>query len=139
MLTVSASAFAGEYEDRSGPAAVKMTEEFFRDKRWHLKIENTIVPDEPDQIKKSLQNAIAQNFDVIFTLGGTGVGPRDITPEVIMDIAEKTIPGIMENIRIKYGSDKPSALLSRSVAAVSGNCQIYALPGSVRAGKEYLT
>ncbi len=77
-------------------------------------------------------------MDVIFTCGSTGVGPRDIAPETVESVSEKTIPGIMENIRIKYGKDRPSVLLSRSVAAIAATTQIYTLPGSVRAVEEYL-
>ena len=76
--------------------------------------------------------------DVIFTLGSTGVGPRDIAPETVSSLCEKIIPGIMENIRIKYGANKPSVFLRRSVAAVSGTTQVYTLPGSVKAVQEYL-
>ena len=64
---------------------------------------------------------------------------RDITPETVLGVADKTIPGIMEYIRVKYGSNIPAALLSRSVAAVAGKTLIYALPGSAKAVKEYLT
>ena len=66
------------------------------------------------------------------------MGPRDCTPETVESVSDKMIPGIMENIRIKYGKDKPSVLLSRSVAAIAGTTQIYTLPGSVRAVEEYL-
>jgi len=74
----------------------------------------------------------------VITTGGTGVGPRDITPETVAGVFEKIIPGIMENIRMKFGQAKPNALLSRSVAAVGGQTQCYALPGSVRAVDEYM-
>jgi len=75
---------------------------------------------------------------VIVTTGGTGIGPRDITPEVVTALCQKQIPGIMEHIRAKFGAANPNALLSRSVAGVAGRSQIYALPGSVRAVEEYL-
>ena len=98
-----------------------------------------ILADNAEQLTEKLNEAIADRVDAILTLGGTGVGPRDITPEVVMAVCDKVIPGIMENIRIKFGKDKPSALLSRSIAAIAGQTQIYALPGSVRAVEEYLT
>ena len=75
---------------------------------------------------------------MVFTTGGTGVGPRDVTPEVVTSFCEKTIPGIMEAIRVKYWALKPNALLSRSVAGVAGQMLIFALPGSVRAVTEYM-
>jgi molybdenum cofactor synthesis domain-containing protein len=85
-----------------------------------------------------LENAVARQVDIIFTLGGTGVGARDITPEVVTSMCDKIIPGIMEHIRMKYGATIPAALLSRSVAGIKNNTQIYTLPGSVKAVKEYL-
>ena len=59
-------------------------------------------------------------IDVVFTTGGTGIGPRDFTPDVVIDLLDKEIPGIMESIRLKYGAEKPNALLSRGVAGVMG-------------------
>lgn len=138
IVTLSDRAFAGVYSDRSGPRAKQILEEHFAEKRWHLRIDNTILADDAERLNEKLKEAIARRVDVILTLGGTGIGPRDITPEVVRALCDKVIPGIMENIRIKYGSQKPSALLSRSVAAVAGQTQIYALPGSVRAVEEYL-
>ena len=138
IITLSDRAFAGAYTDRSGPKAKEILEEFFGDKRWHVSIDDQLMPDDPGQLKASLAGAIDSGVDVIFTLGGTGIGPRDIAPETVTEVCEKLIPGIMENIRIKYGSKKPSVLLSRSVAGVNGKTQLYALPGSVRAVTEYL-
>ena len=75
--------------------------------------------------------------DFIFTTGGTGIGPRDFTPDVVGKLIEKEIPGIMESIRVKFGNDKPNALLSRAIAGTIGKCLIYTLPGSVNAVNEY--
>jgi molybdopterin biosynthesis enzyme MoaB len=75
---------------------------------------------------------------VIITTGGTGIGPRDITPEVVVVRCSKLLPGIMENIRAKYGQENPNALLSRGVAGMMGHSFIYTLPGSKRAVEEYL-
>lgn len=138
IITLSDRAYKGQYEDRSGPEARRIVEEFFGDKRWHVQIERLLLPDEPDQLREQLVASIDAGADIVFTLGGTGVGPRDITPEAVLAVCDKTIPGIMENIRIKFGQAKPAALLSRSVAGMAGTTQIYALPGSVRAVKEYM-
>jgi molybdenum cofactor synthesis domain-containing protein len=139
VITLSDRASAGVYSDRSGPRAKQILEEYFADKRWHLQINNMILADDAEQLTEKLNEAIAGQVDVILTLGGTGIGPRDITPETITVVCDKIIPGIMENIRINYGEQKPSALLSRSIAAIAGKTQIYALPGSLRAVEEYLT
>lgn len=139
VLTLSDRAFAGVYTDRSGARAKEILEEYFAPKRWHCRIDNALLADDADELSGELGKAIESHVDVIFTLGGTGVGPRDITPETVAGVCDKTIPGIMESIRVKYGKDKPSALLSRSVAGVAGRTLIYALPGSVRAVEEYLS
>ena len=74
---------------------------------------------------------------MIFTTGGTGIGPRDITPDVVAPMLDRELPGVMEFIRMKHGERLPSALLSRSVAGTIGNMLIYTLPGSVKAVREY--
>jgi len=76
--------------------------------------------------------------NVVFTTGGTGVGPRDITPETAARVCDKLIPGIMESIRVRFGAEKPNALLSRGIAGIAGETQIYTLPGRVRAVEEYM-
>ncbi|MBN2294791.1 MAG: hypothetical protein JXM70_20345, partial [Pirellulales bacterium] len=125
-------------EDRSGPKITELLQAWLVEKRWHAQIENRILPDDADKLRQNLITAVAEDVDVVVTTGGTGVGPRDITPEVVSEVCERLVPGIMENIRIKFGSTKPNALLSRSVAAVAGKTQLYALPGSVKAVTEYM-
>jgi molybdenum cofactor synthesis domain-containing protein len=139
VVTLSDRASAGVYSDRSGPRAKQILEEYFTDKKWHLQINNIVLADDAGRVHEELTKAISDEVDVVFTIGGTGIGPRDITPDVVTAICDKVIPGIMENIRIKYGEQKASALLSRSIAAIAGKTQIYALPGSLRAVEEYLT
>ncbi len=137
IITLSDRAHAGEYEDRSGPKIREVLEASLADKRWHPEIDQTILPDEPDKLRAELTEALDAGTDVIFTTGGTGVGPRDITPDVVTGLCDKLIPGIMDHIRLKF-ADKPNALLSRSVAGVAGRTLIYTLPGSVRAVQEYM-
>ncbi|MEJ2648780.1 MAG: molybdopterin-binding protein [Sedimentisphaerales bacterium] len=139
IITLSDRASAGEYEDRSGPRAKQILQEYFADKKWHCQFNNVLLIDDAGKLREELSKAIKKDVDVIFTLGSTGIGPRDIAPETIISVCDKVIPGIMENIRIKYGNNKPSALLSRSIAAIAGDTQIYALPGSAKAVEEYLT
>jgi len=137
-ITLSDRASAGEYTDRSGPRAREMLAEHLGPSRWHEHIDGLLIPDDAQRLRTELTRAVADGVDVVFTLGGTGVGPRDITPEVVTDVCEKIVPGIMESIRLKFSAAKPSALLSRSVAGVAGTTQIYALPGSVGAVQEYI-
>jgi len=138
ILTLSDRAAAGQYEDRSGPRIRELLEIWFHGKRWPPTIDATVLPDDSARLRQELESARAAGVDVVFTTGGTGVGPRDITPETVAAVCDKLIPGIMENIRIKFGAAKPNALLSRSVAGVTGKTQVYALPGSVRAVEDYL-
>lgn len=137
IITLSDRASAGEYADKSGPQIKNLSEKFFAEIRRQTAIINHLIPDHPELLTNLIKNAISEGADVIFTTGGTGIGPRDITPETVRPMLNKEIPGIMELIRVKYGMEKPAALLSRSIAGVSGKTLIYCLPGSVKAVTEY--
>jgi molybdenum cofactor synthesis domain-containing protein len=139
VVTLSDRASSGVYTDRSGPRVTGVLTDYFKDKNWQLEIMNIILPDDAKKLEQTLAQALDDKVDIIFTCGSTGIGSRDIAPETVESVCDRTIPGIMENIRIKYGKDKPSVLLSRSVAAIAGTTQIYTLPGSVRAVEEYLS
>lgn len=136
VITLSDRASAGEYADRSGPAIVNRLTAFFETLHWKANIERIVLPDDEESLKNIFANT--QGIDMIFTTGGTGIGPRDITVDVVEPLLDKKIPGIMEMIRVRYGSDKPAALLSRGVAGVIGTTLVYTLPGSVKAVEEYL-
>ncbi len=138
IITLSDRAAAGVYADRSGPRIRELLEAFFAEKPWQLALDYALLPDDPQRLRVELDAAIAAGVDVVITTGGTGVGPRDFTPEVVAGVCQKLIPGVMEHIRVKYGAELPNALLSRSVAGVAGTTQLYALPGSVRAVEQYL-
>lgn len=138
LITLSDRASRGEYEDRTGPRARAVLEDFFRTRRWHVEISSDLLPDDAERLGRAIAEAREGGVDALFTLGGTGVGPRDIAPEVVAAACGKIIPGVMESIRAKFGASNPRAWLSRSVAGVSGRMLVYALPGSVRAAEEYL-
>jgi len=137
IVTLSDRASQGIYEDKSGPLLKKLTETFFSETGRSVSIENTIMPDDEMLLEALLKSLIKRNTDIIFTTGGTGIGPRDITPDVMKKLIDKEIPGIMEMIRVKYGMQFPNALLSRSIAGVAGKTLLYALPGNPKAVKEY--
>jgi molybdopterin adenylyltransferase len=137
VITLSDRASQGIYEDKSGPLLKKLSEEFFSENGRKVALENSIIPDDEQVLKTLLKLLIDKNTDIIFTTGGTGIGPRDITPDVVKMILDKEIPGIMEMIRVKYGMQFPNALVSRSIAGVAGKTLIYALPGNPKAVKEY--
>ena len=138
VLTLSDRASRGEYQDLSGPRAMEMVKEYFSQLKWQYDIQNNILPDNRDLLEAALKDAISGGTDLVFTTGGTGIGPRDITPEAVRSVVDKEIPGIMEMIRFKYGQEKPNALLSRGIAGVAGKTLIYSMPGSVRAVNEYM-
>ena len=138
IITLSHRAFSGVYTDRSGPRISDILKEYFEERKQRLQVNSILLADNAEKLRQILTGAINDKVDVVFTCGSTGLGPRDSAPETVESVCDKTIPGVMENIRVKYGKDKPSVLLSRSVAAIAGTTQIYTLPGSVRAVEEYL-
>jgi molybdopterin adenylyltransferase len=127
VLTVSDRASKGVYEDLSGPAIEKILLEHFPD----ISIRRMIVPDEPKEIRKVLESALSEDY--IITTGGTGLSPRDITPEVTTDFCEKMLPGIAEILRMESYRQTPNAMLSRGVAGIRNKTIIINLPGSVKA------
>ena len=137
IITLSDRAYRGEYEDQSGSLVEKMTEEFFNSIKTRCNITRELIPDDAEKLGKMVLNS-SERYNIIITSGGTGIGPRDITVETITPLLTKEIPGVMEYIRVKYGSESPNALLSRGVAGLIGRTLVYTLPGSVRAVKEYM-
>ncbi|MCF6242888.1 MAG: MogA/MoaB family molybdenum cofactor biosynthesis protein [Bacteroidales bacterium] len=138
VITLSDRASRGEYSDLSGPEIVQFLDTYFKEKAWTFNIDALIIPDDAKRLETELQKAKENKTDILITTGGTGIGPRDFTPEVMKKMIEKEIPGIMENIRLKFGQKVPNALLSRGMAGVMGETQVYSLPGSVKAVREYM-
>ncbi len=138
VITLSDRASRGEYEDRSGPRIGELVASFMQDRHWLFDIDSLIIPDDPEALTRELHAARDAGCDVVLTTGGTGVGTHDITPDVVAKECSKTIPGIMEHIRTKYGVRNPAALLSRGVAGVLGQGLVFTLPGSKKAVEEYM-
>ncbi len=138
IITLSDRASKGEYADKSGPRVKESLETFAAFSNFKLSFENVIIPDDEKQLKNILIEA-KDTYDFIFTTGGTGIGPRDITVDVVKPLLDKEIPGIMEMIRMKYGMEKPNALISRSIAGIINQSMIFVLPGSVKAVNEYMS
>lgn len=139
IVTLSDRASGGIYEDRSGPKIKEILGSFFSGWDHPVEMENTVIPDDEAALRKLLTDYKNSNIDFVFTTGGTGIGERDITVETVSGMLDKQIPGIMELIRVKYGMEKPNALLSRGIAGIMGKTIVYTLPGSVKAVSEYLT
>ena len=137
IITLSDRASKGEYKDLSGPRIKEILSEYLSSIDWEHNISINLIPDDANTLRALLKNA-GSYYNIIITTGGTGIGPRDITVETVAPLLTKEIPGIMEYIRVKYGADKPSALLSRGVAGLMDKSLVYTLPGSVRAVEEYM-
>ena len=135
VLVVSDRVSRGEREDRSGPAAREVLEEFTD------VADLAVVPDSYTQIRSRLLEWSAERIDAVFTLGGTGLSPRDITPEATESVIEKKIPAMTTALLFNGLRDTPKAMLTRGVAGVRGRTLIVNLPGNpdaVRGGLEYL-
>ena len=134
VLTISDGVAGGTREDRSGEVAA--TE--LRGLGFDL-VERAVVPDEREEIGRRLRGWVAGGaVDLIVTTGGTGLGPRDVTPEAVRDVIDKELPGYGELLRSDGRRHTPMASLSRSLAGTAGRTLIVALPGSPSAVKEGL-
>lgn len=131
VIVCSDSISAGQKEDRSGKVIVEKMEKFNASVTSY-----EIIPDNIDIIQKSVLNLFDQQYDLVIITGGTGVSPKDLTPEAIKPLLDKEIPGISETIR-QYGQQRtPYSMLSRSIAGFKGDMLILALPGSTSGAGE---
>ncbi len=131
VITASDQGARGERLDESGPLLKELLQP------WGDVIAYEILPDERDLIARTLRRmADQQKVDLIFTTGGTGFSPRDVTPEATLDVIERPIPGIPEAMRAAGMAKTPMAMLSRGVAGIRGKTLIINLPGSPKGVKE---
>lgn len=134
VVTLSDKGYAGEREDKSGPLLCEMLE-----RAGYEVIRTLILPDEYEEIKECLCTLCDKDrADIVFTTGGTGLSPRDCTPEATLAVAEKNVPGIAEAMRLASLKVTPRAMLSRGVSVIRGQTLIINLPGSPKAVKENL-
>ncbi len=123
VLTVSDGVVAGTREDASGDLLAALLESD------GYEVERRVVPDEAGEISAAIRE-LARAAGVVLTTGGTGVAPRDVTPEATRTVIEREAPGIAEAIRADSLAKTPHALLSRGVAGVHGSTLVVNLPGS---------
>lgn len=134
VLTVSDRCSRGQAEDTAGPAVVALIH-----REWAgVAIETALVPDEEEQIAERLRNWSGAGAALVLTVGGTGLGPRDRTPEATRRLIDRDAPGLAEAMRAKGAEKNPYAWLSRGVAGMLGTTLIVNLPGSKRAASESL-
>jgi len=132
ILTVSDRSANGAREDLSGPALARAVRE-----AGFVVVARQIVPDDRDAIEDRLRSlADAGDVRLVLTTGGTGVGPRDVTPEATLAVVEKRVPGLAEAMRARSLAVTPNAMLSRAEAGVRGACLIVNLPGSPKGAVE---
>lgn len=136
ILTMSDRASSGIYEDKSGAAIQECINDWvISEKKFIYKV----IPDEFELIKASLIEMVDKDeCDLIFTTGGTGPAPRDVTPEATEAVCEKILPGFGELMRSTSLKYVPTAILSRQTAGIRGKCLIVNLPGSPKSIKECL-
>ena len=134
VITISDSVASGQREDKSGPSVIARCREL----GWEIK-SSLVVADDPPSIREQLRElADSGRVDLILTTGGTGLSPRDSTPEATMAVADRLIPGFAEEMRRKGMEKTPRAILSRAVAAVRHRSLILNLPGSPEGAVESL-
>jgi len=134
ILTVSDKGWSGERQDRSGEVIREILSQI------NAQVLNyDVVPDEKELIaEKLIQWADKDGIDVIITTGGTGLSPRDVTPEATLSVVDRVVPGFAEAMRLTSLKKTPMAMLSRAVAGTRGECLIINLPGSPKAVRECL-
>ncbi len=131
VLVISDGVASGKKEDKGGVAIVERLRK--------LGVEctgTTVVPDEPEQIAAQVKTWASEGFDLILTTGGTGLSPRDRTPEAIAPILDREVPGIMEAARAYGQARMPLAIMSRGIAGMIGRTLVITLPGSTRGAQE---
>jgi molybdenum cofactor synthesis domain-containing protein len=134
ILTVSDKGSRGERQDKSGEVIREILSEI------GVRVaEYDIVPDEKNLISEKVINwADEANLDVVVTTGGTGLAPRDVTPEATLAVVDRIVPGFAEAMRANSLRKTPHAMLSRAVVGTRGKCLIINLPGSPKAVRECL-
>jgi molybdenum cofactor synthesis domain-containing protein len=135
VITVSDKGFSGEREDMSGREVVHMLSTIGAEAVFMK-----IIPDEKDMIKEILLDCSDnKNLELIITTGGTGVSPRDVTPDATLEVIEREVPGMAEAMRRESVSITPHAMISRAVVGIRGCSLIVNLPGSPRGVRENLS
>jgi len=134
VLTVSDRCSRGEQEDTSGPALAELCTQRLN----ATVVERTTVADELDQIEAQLRGWIDAGIDLVLTAGGTGLGPRDVTPEASARVIERPHPALLELARARALPAMPKSFLSRGIAGATARTLIINLPGSLRGSTETL-
>ena len=130
VIVASDRAAAGVYQDVSGPLLVAAVREL------GAQVDGPVVVRDGEPVAAALRDAVAAGFDVVLTSGGTGLSPRDATPEMTRKVVDREVPGIAEAIRAYGRANVPAAALSRGLAGLAGRTLIVNLPGSVGGARD---
>jgi len=133
IVTISDRASAGDYQDLGGPALKAAAQKA----GWQV-IAEAIVPDDAKRIQETIRSFSQQGCGLILTTGGTGIGPRDVTPEAVRAIMRVELPGFGEVMRAESMKITPNSILSRSLAAIVDHALVIALPGKPSGAVECL-
>lgn len=131
VITASDKGYRGERKDLSGPLLCELLE-----KKGAAISSYIVLPDEAEMLRNKMRELVDQGVDLILTTGGTGLAPRDVTPEATIKLGGKLVPGIPEAMRWMSLSKSSNAMLSRAVAVIVNNTLIINLPGSPKAVSE---
>ena len=134
IITISDRASAGIYDDLGGPAL----KEVALGKGWNV-LSEAVVPDDIHRIQETIRSFAAQGCGLILTTGGTGIAPRDVTPEAIRGLMRIELPGFGEVMRAESMKITPNSILSRNLAAVVEQSLVIALPGKPSGAVECLS
>jgi molybdopterin adenylyltransferase len=133
VITISDGAFHGSRRDASGPALIQLLQ------RGGFEVDGPeVVPDEREHIRNAIISAVSGGVDVVVTTGGTGLGPRDVTPQAMAALIDYDVPGIAEEMRRAGAVHTPMAALSRGLAGVRERTLIINVPGSPKGATESL-
>jgi molybdenum cofactor synthesis domain-containing protein len=133
VLTISDSVYQGKRRDGSGPAVAELLQQ----SGWTV-VHSRVIADDLAVIAATLRELCSQNVEAVITTGGTGVHPRDVTPEATRKVMAREIPGLAEQMRRDGAKTTPTAALSRGTVGVSGRSLIVNLPGSPQGAVESL-
>ena len=133
VITVSDRASTKKMADESGPAVARIL------RQGHFEVSGPeVVPDNLTRITDAIVAAVVVGVDIVVTTGGTGLGPRDVTPQATSTVIDYEVPGIAETMRIAGAASTPMAALSRAMAGVRGRTLIINVPGSVKGATQSL-
>jgi len=133
IISVSDRATQGVYDDAGGPALKEAAAGY----GWEV-VAEVVVPDEARDIQRALREQVNKGCHLVLTTGGTGVAPRDVTPEAVREMAVRELPGFGEVMRIESMKITPNAILSRNLAAVIDSALVICLPGKPKGAVECL-